>query len=58
MCEVVRKYGDECESMDKIQKIRNALNVNTPLKTTVNLVGLFVEELQNLINEMMDKKRQ
>ena len=58
MCEVVRKYGDECESMDKIQKIRNALYVNTPLKTTANLVGLFAEEVQNLISEMMDKKRQ
>ena len=62
MCEVVRKYGDECESMDKIQErmdiIRNALYVNTPLKTTANLVGLFAEEVQNLISAMMDKKRQ
>ena len=32
--------------------------MDTPLKTTANLVGLFAEEVQNLISEMMDKKRQ
>ena len=30
--------------------------MDTPLKTTANLVGLFVQEVQNLISEMMDKK--
>lgn len=64
MCEAVRKYGDEREyrgraegraegqQQERKDMIRNALKMNMPLTTVAQLVGLSVEEVQKLIDEM------
>lgn len=60
MCEAVRKYGDECKTIGRAEgqqqerkdMIRNALKMNMPLTTVAQLVGLSVEEVQKLIDEM------
>ncbi len=52
MCEAVRKYGDECRMQERKEMIRNALKMKMQLATIAQLVGLSVEEVQKLIDEM------
>lgn len=56
MCEAVKKYGDECKTLERIKTqqevIRSGLKMKMPLETIAQLVGLSVEEVQKFIDEM------
>ena len=56
MCEAVKKYGDECNTLERIKTqqevIRSGLKMKMPLETIAQLVGLSIEEVQKFIDEM------
>lgn len=61
MCEAVRKYGDERQSLGMQNKqrqvVESALKMKMPLETIAQLVGLSVEEVQKLVDEIKSAEK-